>query len=73
MAVKKYKPYTPARRFMIGYDFSEITKFSPEKSLVSSVKRTGGRNNQGKVTSRSMGGGHKRLFRTVDFRAYDKA
>ena len=73
MAVKKYKPYTPSRRFMIGYDFSDITTKTPEKSLLTFFGKTGGRSNQGKVTSRSMGGGHKRLYRTVDFRGYDKA
>ncbi len=72
MALKKYRPYTPSRRFMIGYDFSDITKKSPEKSLTKTIGRTGGRNNSGKVTSRSMGGGHKRLYRIIDFRGYDK-
>lgn len=72
MALKKYKPYTPSRRFMIGYDFSDITKTSPEKSLLKSMKRTGWRNNSGRTTSRSMGGGHKRLYRMIDFRGYDK-
>ncbi|AHB40848.1 hypothetical protein P148_SR1C00001G0033 [candidate division SR1 bacterium RAAC1_SR1_1] len=72
MAIKKYKPYTPSRRFMVGYDFSEITTNKPEKSLVTSLGRTGGRNNQGRVTSRWMGGGHKRLYRIVDFKGYDK-
>ncbi len=73
MALKKYKPYTPSRRFMIGYDFSDITKKDPEKSLTTFIGKTGGRNNQGRVTSRRMGGGHKRLYRLVDFRGYDKA
>jgi large subunit ribosomal protein L2 len=73
MALKKYKPYTPSRRFMIGYDFSDITKKGPEKSLTTFIGKTGGRNNQGRVTSRRMGGGHKRLYRLVDFRGYDKA
>lgn len=72
MAIKKYKPYTPSRRFMVGYDFSEITTKKPEKSLVTSLWRTGGRNNQGRVTSRWMGGWHKRLYRIVDFKGYDK-
>lgn len=72
MAIKKYKPYTPSRRFMVGYDFSEITTNKPEKSLVTSLWRTGGRNNQGRVTSRWMGGWHKRLYRIVDFKGYDK-
>lgn len=73
MALKKYKPYTPSRRWMIGYDFSDITKTSPEKSLTTFIGKTGGRNNQGRVTSRWMWGGHKRLYRLVDFRGYDKA
>jgi large subunit ribosomal protein L2 len=54
MAIKKYKPYTPSRRFMIGYDFSNITAKKPEKSLTVSIGRTGGRNNQGRVTTRWM-------------------
>jgi large subunit ribosomal protein L2 len=73
MALKKYKPYTPSRRFMVGYDFSDITKTKPEKSLTVFVGKTGGRNNQGRTTSRRMGGGHKRLYRLVDFKGYDKA
>lgn len=72
MALKKYNPYTPSRRFMVGYDFSDITKKTPEKSLTKSLGRTGGRNNAGRITSRSMGGGHKRLYRMIDFRGYDK-
>ncbi len=73
MTLKKYKPYTPSRRYMIWYDFSDLTKKRPEKSLTISKKRTGGRNNSGSVTSRSMGGGHKRLYRLIDFKGYDKA
>jgi large subunit ribosomal protein L2 len=72
MAIKKYKPYTPSRRFMNGYDFSELTAKKPEKSLVVSLSRTWGRNNQGRVTSRWMWGWHKRLYRLVDFIGYDK-
>ena len=68
MAVKKFKPYTPSRRFMTVADFSEITKTEPEKSLVKPLKKTGGRNNQGRITVRFRGGGHKRLYRIVDFR-----
>jgi len=60
MAVKHYKPYTPSRRFMTVSDFSEITKKKPEKSLLRPMKKTAGRNNQGRVTSRRRGGGHKR-------------
>ena len=73
MALKKYKPYTPSRRFMVGYDFSDITTDKPEKLLTTFLGKTGGRNNQGRITSRRMGGGHKRLYRKVDFRGYDKA
>jgi large subunit ribosomal protein L2 len=72
MALKKYKPYTPSRRFMVGYDFSDITTQKPEKSLTVFIGKTGGRNNQGRITSRRMGGGNKRLYRVVDFRGYDK-
>ncbi len=72
MTLKKYVPYTPSRRYMIWYDFSDITTNSPEKSLTMSKKRTWGRNNSGKAVSRSMGGGHKRLYRLIDFKWYDK-
>ena len=72
MAVKTYKPHTPSRRFMVGYDFSDITKTKPEKSLIKTVNKTGGRNNTGRITSRFMGGGHKRLYRVIDFKWYDK-
>ncbi|WP_027892140.1 50S ribosomal protein L2 [Calidithermus chliarophilus] len=73
MAVKKFRPYTPSRRFMTVADFSEITKTKPEKSLTAPIKKTGGRNNQGRITSRFRGGGHKRLYRIIDFRRRDKA
>ena len=72
MAVKKFKPYTPSRRFMTVADFSEITKTEPEKSLVKPLKKTGGRNNQGRITVRFRGGGHKRLYRIIDFKRWDK-
>lgn len=72
MAVKKYKPYTPSRRFMIGYDFSDLAQKRPEKSLTKTLGRTGGRNNQGRITSRFMAGGHKRLYRIIDFKGYNK-
>ena len=72
MALKKYKPYTPSRRYMIWYDFSELTKKRPEKSLTKTLGRTWGRNNSGKAVSRSMWGGHKRLYRLIDFKGYDK-
>jgi large subunit ribosomal protein L2 len=68
MAVKEYKPTSAGRRFMSVSSFEEITKDKPEKSLVRSVKKTGGRNNLGRITTRHIGGGHKRKYRTVDFR-----
>lgn len=73
MPVKKYKAYTPSRRFMTWYDFGDITKTTPEKSLTVFVKRKAGRNNAGRITSRFRGGGTKRMYRVVDFRGYDKA
>lgn len=68
MGVKKYKPYTPSRRFMMVSDFSEITKKKPEKSLLRPLKKSGGRNNRGRMTVRHRGGGHKRRYRVIDFR-----
>ena len=73
MAVKKFRPYTPSRRFMTVADFSEITKTKPEKSLTEPLAKTGGRNNQGRITVRFRGGGHKRLYRIIDFKRRDKA
>ncbi|GAB4130127.1 MAG: 50S ribosomal protein L2 [Raineya sp.] len=68
MAVKKLKPTTPGQRFRIAPVFSEITKSKPEKSLLEPLKKTGGRNNQGKMTMRYIGGGHKRRYRIIDFK-----
>ncbi len=68
MGIKKYNPYTPSRRQMTGSDFSEITKSTPEKSLVVSLKKNSGRNNQGKITVRHRGGGSKRKYRIIDFK-----
>ncbi len=68
MGIKKFGPYTPSRRNMTGLDYSEITKKSPEKSLVVSLKKNSGRNNQGKITVRHRGGGSRRLYRIVDFK-----
>ncbi len=68
MPVKKYKPTSPARRFMSVLVDDEITKKAPEKSLVTSLNRPGGRNNNGRVTVRRRGGGHKRRYRIIDFR-----
>ena len=68
MGIKTYKPYTPSRRHMTGSDFSEITKSTPEKSLVVSLKKNAGRNNQGKITVRHRGGGARRKYRMIDFK-----
>ncbi|NLM25740.1 MAG: 50S ribosomal protein L2 [Firmicutes bacterium] len=68
MAIKKFKPTSPGRRGMIVASFEEITKKEPEKSLVVSLKKTGGRNAQGRITSRHRGGGHKRNYRLIDFK-----
>jgi large subunit ribosomal protein L2 len=68
MALKQYKPTSPARRYYTGSTFEEITKTEPEKSLVRPLKRSGGRNNQGRATSRFIGGGHKRAYRVIDFK-----
>lgn len=73
MPVKKFRPYTPVRRSMTVSDFSEITKSKPEKSLTRPVRKSGGRNNQGRTTSRFRGGGHKKLYRVIDFRRRDKS
>ncbi len=72
MAVKKYKPTTNGRRNMTGYDFSEITETQPDKSLLKPLKKTGGRNSQGRMTSRHRGGGTKRRYRIIDWRRRDK-
>ena len=63
MGIKVYNPYTPSRRQMTGSDFSEITKTTPEKSLLESKNRKAGRNNQGKITVRHRGGGAKKIGR----------
>ena len=68
MAIKTYKPYTHSRRNMTGSDFAEITKKSPEKSLTVRVKNTAGRNSYGKITVRHHGGGHKTIYRIIDFK-----
>ena len=68
MGIKTYNPYTPSRRQMTGSDFSEITKTTPEKSLVVSLSKNSGRNNQGKITVRHRGGGNRRKYRLVDFK-----
>ncbi|MCR5629381.1 50S ribosomal protein L2 [Eubacterium sp.] len=68
MGIKTYNPYTPSRRNMTSLDFAEITKSVPEKSLITSLKKTAGRNNQGKITVRHHGGGSRRKYRIIDFK-----
>lgn len=68
MGIKKFGPYTPSRRNMTGLDYVEITKSKPEKSLVVSLKKNSGRNNQGKITVRHRGGGSRRHYRIIDFK-----
>tara|TARA_B100001123_G_scaffold75518_1_gene85258 strand:+ start:816 stop:1643 length:828 start_codon:yes stop_codon:yes gene_type:complete len=68
MAVKSFRPITPGLRFKTVSSFEEITKSRPEKSLIESNKKSGGRNNRGRITSRRRGGGHKRFYRKLDFK-----
>jgi large subunit ribosomal protein L2 len=68
MALKKFKPTSPGRRFMTVSSFDEITKTEPEKSLTAPLKKTGGRNVNGRITTRHQGGGHKRRYRIIDFK-----
>lgn len=68
MGVKKFKPTSPGRRFASISDFAEITKTKPEKSLTAPLKKTGGRNVNGRITTRHIGGGHKRKYRIIDFK-----
>ncbi|MFP4481938.1 MAG: 50S ribosomal protein L2 [Thermovirgaceae bacterium] len=68
MGIKKYKPTTAGRRFMTGATYEEITKKEPEKSLVETIQRKGGRNNLGRITMRHRGGGSKRRYRIIDFK-----
>jgi large subunit ribosomal protein L2 len=72
MAIRKYKPTTPGRRGSSVADFSEVTRSTPEKSLTAPKPKTGGRNNQGRITTRHIGGGHKQAYRLIDFKRYDK-
>jgi large subunit ribosomal protein L2 len=72
MAIRKYKPTTPGRRGSSVADFVELTRSTPEKSLVVPSPKTGGRNNAGKITTRHIGGGHKQAYRLIDFKRYDK-
>jgi large subunit ribosomal protein L2 len=68
MGIKKLKPTTPGTRFKSNYTFDEITKSVPEKSLTVSLRKSGGRNNLGRITARHIGGGHKRRYRKIDFK-----
>lgn len=68
MGIKKYRPTTPSRRHMTVLTFEEISKGKPEKSLTEPLKKTGGRNNKGRLTVRHIGGRHKRLYRIIDFK-----
>ena len=72
MGIRKYKPTTPGLRGSSVADFAEITRSTPEKSLVRPLTKSGGRNNSGKITTRHKGGGHKRQYRLIDFRRHDK-
>src|SRR5512140_1854024 len=68
MAVRKRKPTSPGRRFQTVSDFADITRSTPEKSLLAKKPKTGGRNNYGRKTARHRGGGHKRQYRLIDFK-----
>ena len=72
MGIRKYKPTTPGRRGSSVADFVELTRSTPEKSLLRPQSKTGGRNNTGRITTRHIGGGHKQAYRLVDFKRYDK-
>jgi large subunit ribosomal protein L2 len=67
MGLRKFKPTSSGRRFMTALDFAEITKTEPEWSLTEPIRKSGGRNNRGRMTMRHVGGGAKRLYRKVDF------
>lgn len=72
MTQREYKPTTPGRRGMVGADLDSLSKKGPEKSLLAPKKRTGGRNNAGRITTRHRGGGHKKRYRIIDFKRRDK-
>jgi len=72
MGIRKYKPTTPGRRGSSVADFVELTRSTPEKALLAPKPKTGGRNNQGRITTRHIGGGHKQAYRLIDFKRYDK-
>src|SRR3989338_9597756 len=73
MGVKTHKPTTPTMRFQVTSDFAELTTGRPYKPLLVPMKKTGGRNAHGHITSRFMGGGHKQMYRLIDFYRRDKA
>ena len=68
MGIRNYKPTSPGRRFMTVSDFEEVTKTTPEKTLLAPITQAGGRNNNGRITTRHSGGGHKRRYRIIDFK-----
>ena len=68
MAIKRFKPTTPSRRYLTSLDRSDLSNVRPEKSLTAPLKKTGGRNNNGRITTRFRGGGHKRIYRIIDFK-----
>ena len=68
MPTRKLKPDTPSRRYMSVSTFEEITKSTPERKLTTALRKTGGRNNHGRITSRRRGGGHRRRYRIIDFK-----
>jgi large subunit ribosomal protein L2 len=68
MPIRNYKPTSPGRRGATTYTFDEITKTTPEKSLIRTIKKNAGRNNQGKITTRHQGGGHKQMYRVIEFK-----
>ena len=72
MALKKYKPITAGTRWRIGNAYAEITSDTPEKSLLEKITRTGGRNSQGRRAMRYIGGGHKKMYRVIDFKRNKK-
>ncbi|MDO4413399.1 50S ribosomal protein L2 [Cutibacterium sp.] len=72
MGIRKHKPTTPGRRGSSVSDFVELTRSTPEKSLLVAKPKTGGRNNSGRITTRHIGGGHKQAYRIIDFKRYDK-
>ena len=73
MGIKKFRPITPSQRYRTVSDFAEITTDKPEKSLLEPIRKKGGRNNKGRITMRRRGGGHKRMYRRIDFKRHDKA